>query len=659
MKVLFRHIFISFILLFYSVLLIAQNGSPALFDKANKLFRNKAYTDAIPQYVNYLQKDSSNSEALINLATCYRLTNDMIQAEGLYKKIVVLNNCPPINYLYLGEALMANGEYDKAKLWLEKYNKNAEADQRGKEHMETIKKLDEYFINSNHFRIKKTNINSPLDEFYPVIYNNGIIFISSRKKISFLKYRNAWTGGNFLSIYYAKNKDSISFTKPKLFAPKLQNKYNNGPLTFNKDFTTLYFNSNNDDNQSKEGSINLGIYESHILPDGKHWDEHVIPFRWNSSTYNCIHPYLSPDGISLFFASDMKLGYGGMDLYVCKSDGNTWGEPENLGPEINTKGNEVFPFLNDKGVLYFTSNGHNGLGGLDLFTSYPIGAHFTEPQNMGSPINSSSDDFGIAFSSTNTGYFSSNREKKGTDDDIYWFTFNTPKKSKIKIKITDSISSSSIVNPVLTIKSIPSQENITPITEKNGFYFADLEIGNNYIIDIKAENYNQKFVSKNITTNTLEIKVVLSRKAEKKAGEYNLKELTDGRPVRIDNMHFEASAWDIPPDANKALNKVVKLMMDNPTLVIELSSHTDCRGDAAANFDLSNKRALSLKEYVVSQGVDSKRVFSTGYGATIPVNKCDCETAAVLPCTEKQYQENNRAEFKVIGYFRNGIISDK
>lgn len=725
------------------------------FINANKLYNNKAYSEAIPKYLHSLQKSSLNTEALAKLADCYRLTNNALLAEEYYKKALNLTGSQPINRLYLAEALMQQKKYEEAKKWLEEYNSIATDDNRAADHLQTIKKLNSYYADSAYVKISKININSNQADFSPVVYNNGIIFTSSRKKFSLIQRHHAWTGQNFLSLYYAERKGNEydQFSKPVIFGPEIKTYYNNGPLTISKDLSTIYFSRNNPKGKSSDGITKLEIYETHTsTPGSKHCDKEVIPFRWNSNTYNTTHPCLSADGNTLFFASDMKIGYGGMDIYICKREDNSWSAPENLGPKINTVGNEVFPYLAENGTLYFSSDGLGGLGGLDIFESKPVNGAYISAQNIGAPINSSWDDFGMVVIGKN-GYFSSNRINKGTDDDIFYFINNKPEKPQFYLKPVDSLTNTPIlatikISDAITKTSIPSS------IDENGIAVANLIVGQDYVFELTAMGYNKKVYVPNISGKSVNITIPMSRIAVLKStttnsdsssnientvcligtaysvneknktplsssniividkntrqkvtetttdtqGNYRICNIPSGKkfilktalynylssdtelntlnasaevPIfqnysfnkiivgqadKVDNIKFDNGKWDIRPETATALDKITNMMLDNPKIVIELSVHTDCRGSAQSNFELSDNRARSLKEYLVNKSIESKRVTYTGYGETILLNKCECEGTVEVPCTEQEHQQNNRTELKVIGFLRNGII---
>lgn len=654
MKIAKRHILSILLLIYSGIICYSQSVSPLLLDQANKLYNNQAYYEAIEKYLGYVKKDnyafhpcSYSAEAMIKLADCYRLINDTQNTELWYKKIVDLPEAKPIHRLYLAEALMQNNKYSEAKYWLEECAKDEGNDPRALKHLEVIRNPERYSQYLPYYKISKINISSSIGDFCPVFYENGIVFTSARRKMSLVNRTQAWTGKGFYSLYFAERKDSVTFSKPTLFAPELKSKYNDGPSSISKSYQTIFITRNSGDQNTDNNAMKLKIYESHKSSDGKRWDERLIPFPLNSNRYNCAHPCISPDGSKLYFASDIEGGVGGMDIYICKRDGSTWGEPKNLGPEINTKGNELYPYIADDGTLYFASNGLDGLGGLDIYFCTPMGASFSRPHNLGSPINSMRDDFGIILEKNGqSGYFSSNRD--GSNDNIFQFYNNKPKPVLLTIRIADSLSSDYLTTASIKIQDRKTGSEISLSVERNR-YIALLQPSQIYTIEAKADNYGLKKITYGSTTVNESIDIQL-----RKINEFANIEI--GVPVKLGEVHFATAQYDISPSTERALEKVVKFLTTNSSYVIEFGSHTDCRGSARTNFDLSDKRVRQIAEYVIGKGIDPKRITSIGYGESIPLNNCDCEGKMSNPCSDDEYRVNERIELKVIGYLRNGVI---
>jgi len=391
-------------------------------NKANKLYDDLSFAAAVPEYEKALKSDPDNPEALYRIAHCYRLINDSREAEKWYSKVVQLKDAKPSHLLFYTQALMSNGNYPEAETWIRKYTQVAGSDEKSARILESLHQLNALVEDSANYLIEKLSINSPNSDCSPVIYKDGIVFASSRKKIEMFQATHEWTGLPFYSLYYAKGEES-KFEKPDEFAPNINTKFNNGTVCFNSNYDELYVTRNNIEDgkihRSDSGIIKLKIY--HYKKSGSKWVEDS-PFPYNSDNYNCAHPYLSMDGSKMFFASDMPGGYGGLDLYVCMKAGDNWGKPINLGPAVNTFSNDGFPFVDVRDGLFFASDGRGGLGGYDIFYSPISNGGYFGSLNLGFPINSSGDDLGwVQNEDGSSGYFSSNRESKNENDDIYLF----------------------------------------------------------------------------------------------------------------------------------------------------------------------------------------------------------------------------------------------
>lgn len=383
--------------------------------KANKLYSSQAYAQAIPYYEKAYKTDSSDKFVLSNLGDCYRLTNNTPGQLKCYGGLVKYGKAEPIHRLYYGQALMESGNNAEAKTYLEQYT----ADARGKELASSLEKTKQYTKNSDAYKVDLASFNSPENDFCAVNFNGTVVFASSRNKTKWINVKHGWTGDSYLNLYTTEKSGGIDL-KPTVFMGDLDSKYNDGPVCFSKDFNTIYFTRNNYNKKaiSKEGTYKLKIFEGTMNANGF---ERVTELPFNNNDYNCAHPSLSADGTTLYFASDMPGGKGGMDIYrVTKNSDGSWGKPENLGDKVNTPGTEVFPFIASNGLLYFSSNGHDGLGGLDIYETKIKDGAASRIYNMGEPVNSKDDDFGIYLGDDNkNGYLSSNRKKGGMDDDIY------------------------------------------------------------------------------------------------------------------------------------------------------------------------------------------------------------------------------------------------
>ena len=412
----------SLLCLLFCLAMFPTFAQKNLTNKGNTYFKQMAYPQAIPYYIKALKKDSAFQDAVFHLADCYRLTNNHEMAEKWYAKAVQMPLATGLHKFYYGQALMNNGKYAEARKWMEDFVLDNKTDGRGQAFIHAIDLYESFFTDSNSYAVTKLNINSPNADFGAAIFQEGIVFSSSRKRTEMIQRTHAWTNEPFLKLYYARGKED-QFREPETFAENLSTKFNDGPVCFSKKGDEIYITRNNIEgnkvHRSSDKTVMLKIFKA--KSSGTSWSS-VTPFQYNSDNYSCAHPALSADGTKLYFASNMPGGKGGMDLYVCTKSGDGWGKPENLGDTVNTRGNEMFPVIMDDGTLYFSSDGHPGIGGLDIYYTRDIGGKYVLPVNVGYPLNTSEDDFNMVYDVKNKiGYLSSNRANRGFDDDIYTF----------------------------------------------------------------------------------------------------------------------------------------------------------------------------------------------------------------------------------------------
>lgn len=451
--------FFSIVLLFFGSSLYGQS---ILLRQANDAMRELDYMTAIVLYQQVLEKEE-NPEATINIAECYRKINDKENAEAWYARVVQLPNAKPIHRLYYGMMLQANGKCDVAKAWLNQYVKDAPDDARG-QYQARACEIEEELLNKNKgvYVISPMPFNSNLDDFSPVVWGNQVIFASDRTQTGPVKRTSMWTGNPFAELYAVpfKSKGTIpgdfSFGVPEKFSKNINTKFHEAAASISHDGHTIYFTRNNfsegSTGKSDEGLVKLKIYAAQSDGQGGWLPETGLPF--NSDEYSVAHPCLSPDGQRLYFASNMPGGYGGMDLYASELENGRWSLPANLGPLVNTEGNEIFPYTDQGNRLYFASNGHIGLGGLDIYyTTQSAKAldSWNMPVNLGYPINSNADDFGISFGGDlSWGFFSSDRDGGIGRDDVYGFQKSA---SPVEIVITDANTKLPIIGAKITNKT--------------------------------------------------------------------------------------------------------------------------------------------------------------------------------------------------------------
>lgn len=408
----------SFILFSIICLFACKSFSQtATINSANKLYFQKLYVQAIPKYESVLKKDSSNADVLINLGDCYRLTNNNKGQLTCYGKLVKSGKAEDIHKLYYGQALMEAGKYDDAKIYVDGFK----ADPRGEELFKGLNNLQKFSKNADAYNLAPFQYNTEYDDFAAMTFlNDKIVFTSTRTKSTWITRRHGWTGNNYCHMYLTEKDNFGEYDTPAMFIAEYATKFNDGPFSSSKDGQTIFFTRNGTVKKEKsiDGSQKLKIFQATILNDDL---QSLMPMKFNSNEYNCAHPAISADGNTLYFSSDMGGGQGGMDIWYCKKDpSGAWGSPMNMGDKVNTKGTEIFPSITEDNFLYFASNGHEGLGGLDIYETKIKDDKAGRVYNMGKPVNSEHDDFAYNLNADGKkGFISSNRRTGGMNDDIY------------------------------------------------------------------------------------------------------------------------------------------------------------------------------------------------------------------------------------------------
>ena len=400
-----------------------QLGSIGGFSKAEKLYKDLAYHEAIPLFEAYLKKHDS-TRAMAHLGDCYRLTSKYDKAEYWYSKAVEKGGVEPKYKLFYGQMLQMNGKYDEAAKWYAQYIQEVPEDRRSTNEMKACSDYGQFLLSRDRYTVKNLSFNSPGYDFASVGFDNGLIYSSSRDSAKAISREHTWTGTQFFDMWFVKG-EKTNFGKPQRMKGDAVTIYHEGVATFTPDNKKVMYTRNNYfDGKAKSSTdkvIKLKIFESEV--EGNKW-KNDKNFPYNNNEYSVGHPALTPDGNTLYFVSDMPGGYGATDIYVSKKEGDNWSIPKNLGPDINTEGREMFPYVDAEGELYFATDGHGGLGGLDNFRVKQNSktGKWGKLRNIGSPINSSYDDFAMHFGKDKSyGYFTSDRPDGKGLDDIYSF----------------------------------------------------------------------------------------------------------------------------------------------------------------------------------------------------------------------------------------------
>lgn len=631
-------------LLFSFVSVLAQTN----LKKADALFRNYSYVDAAKAYEECLENIKKPSvQTLKNAADSYYFTSDNRNALKWYQKVYELqgDNLPDIYYLRYIQSMKGVMDYDNAdKITKEYLNKKGDQKEIDK-YVYQKKLLDSLSKNKSLYTVQNIAINTNKSDFGTAFYKDKVVFTSARDTTNFDKKLYNWNKQPFLSLFVAERSavDGNLFNET-IFIPNVMTKYHEATVTFSPDWKTMYYTTNilkNNKLVVDESRINNFQIIKGTVEDNKLVKSEKVFF--DSDKYSVGHPNLSDDGRLLFFASDMPGGYGETDLYVVRIavDG-TMSSPQNLGPTINTIGNDVFPFYRN-GILYFSSDGHYGLGDLDIYESKLLdGLNFSVPRNLGAPINSNKDDFSfIIDSKDNYGYISSNRAQGKGDDDIYYFTKGKPICNQlISGKAINLKTKTGISDTFILVYDVYDTVITETKTDVDGNYTLEVPCSKRVKITANKPNYSgdEKYVETTKENNATikEVNFYLNNYDDLVVKKEGIEK------VDINPIFFDYNKFDINPQAATELDKVVFVMQKFPKIKIKIESHTDSRGKDAYNLKLSDERAKATEDYILSKGIDASRIVSAiGYGETRLVNKC----SNGVKCTEEEHFANRRSDF--------------
>lgn len=630
-----------------------------LVKRADEYFNKMWYAEAAKLYEQALTQDKDNYsfEVLQKAGDAHYFNTNMEKAHKWYT--ILYDNyekeMSADNIFKYAHALKGTGNYSRSKRLIRLYNRKLKNETTGSpelasefQHNEAV--LDNILNTPKKFDVNNLNINSEYSEFSPMFHNEDeLVFASAMDSSFFHTRRYKWNNQPYLELYTAKlNEDSSELKNALKFSKKINTKYHEASVTFSPDNETIYFTRNNYGKKlkrDKKGINHLKIYRSQKI-DGEWTEAYEVPF--NSDEYSTGHPALSKDGKQLYFVSDMPGSIGETDIFVVDVyDDGSFSTPRNLGPEINTEQKEMFPFINDK-KLYFSSNGHVGLGGLDVYeVAFGEEDGFLEVRNLGVPINSNKDDFSyIVNEETQKGFFASNRDGGKGDDDIYSF------KNLIVEEIPENLNAiAGVVTELVTGDVMPKalvelldENNIKlkeiETLEDGSFIFEDLDSNTKYTLrTVKGTFFEDTRETATKENEVVNIDVSLRKLNDMIAVENGI------RKLKTEMIHFNFDKSYIRKDAGEELDKLVSVMQEYPDMVIKIESHTDSRGSAVYNKYLSDKRAKSTRDYIISKGIDSSRIESaTGYGEERLLNECNGR----IPCAEEKHYLNRRSEFVIV-----------
>ncbi|SDS94931.1 OmpA family protein [Winogradskyella sediminis] len=627
------------------VIVLSSAFSFAQTKLADKFFENYGYVKAIELYEKAVEKGTNSAHVLTRLGDAYYNNSDSEKAALWYGKALVAHKNIEAEYIYKYiQSLRSIGNYQEADVWFKKLSEAQNGDSRLKGYNPDEVDIFDKLTSKNDdliVQIENLPFNTENSDFGSYIFNNTLYFASSSASDS--KVYN-WNKEPFLDIFQlevtTEDDNSQSYGSPsEINADGLNTDYHEASVAITNDGKTMYFTRDNTTKRNrlkydKEGTTHLKIYKATL--EGDQWSN-VEELPFNDDLFSTGHPALSPDNKTLYFVSDRDGGLGQTDIYsVSINDDGSYGEPANLGDEINTEGREMFPFISNDNTFYFSSDGHLNLGLLDIFESNILKEEATKaPVNIGAPFNSGYDDFAYFIDSdTQKGYFSSNRPGGKGSDDIYSYTVTECHQQITGIakeKRTDIILSG------VTVKLIDDTGKILEevTTAEDGSYLFDVECGKTYtVLGSKTDYVDDKgsvtTSNENEKVNTLDL---------------TLRPLITEDQIVINPIFFDFDKSDIRTDAQYELENIVDVLRKHPEMIIKIESHTDSRGRDKYNLKLSDRRAKSTRDYLLSRDISPDRIESAiGYGETQLLNDCGNNSN----CSEEEHQLNRRSYFYII-----------
>lgn len=635
-------------------------GQADKLKEADKKFERYAFIDAQKIYLEVAEAGYKSVNLFKKLGDSFYFNSDFENAEKWYSELFKLEQDLPKEYFYrYGQSLRALEKYELGDEYLVKYDEMTDTEDSRVKRLRSEKNYLELIeLQSGRFKVDPPlSFNSDLSDFAPTFYgSNYLVFASNREKPNAVQRIHEWNNQPYLDLYELKLDDSLKVDGEPKEMPKIINSpFHEASAVFTRDRTTMYFTRNNmkgkKPGKSEDGTNHLKIYRSKRNSKGEWGEPEDLPF--NSDEFNVAHPALSPDEKQLYFSSDMPGTMGMSDIFVVDiNDDGSFSEPRNLGPEINTEGNESFPFVSKDGLLFFSSNGHVGLGGFDVFVSViKRDGSYGEAFNLGRPINSPKDDFSFIINSDlQIGFFASNRNIEKGQDDIYRFVQNED-------LITDCNQYlEGIISEIDSGKGVPDvlvellDENLksleTTLTNEKGAYSFKVECDERYIVRVSKDGF-LTFEELIRTGNQYEqgIQQDLSLTSGDDLGITRAGQGDDLRNIlQLDPIYFDLDKADIRKDAEVELQKVAAVLKSYPTMRIDIRSHTDSRAGDAYNMILSERRAQATVDYIVNQGINKTRVTGKGYGETQLINHCSNN----VDCSEEEHALNRRSEFIII-----------
>ena len=618
-----RKLYVTLSFVMVSGMLSAQNQYTKT---ADKLFDRYEYVDAAKEYLKLAEGSKADSYVYKQLAESYYNVFNTKEAVKWYAKLVEQKQEAETYYKY-AQMLKAEENFKEADKQMQQFAQLAPNDQRAKAFVNKPNYLPELQGQSKLFNIVKSEVNSDKADFGAVLTNDNNVYFASARNTS--RKTSGWNEEPYLDIYKATYNANGTISDA-VAVENLNTKWHDGPVSISSDGTTMYYGSEsfNEKEFTKDKAKNAKFGKIYLYKATKEGDKWVNskPLPFNNKAYSVRNPSISKDGKTLYFSSDMPGGFGGEDIWKVSVNGDEYGTPENLGAKVNTEANESFPFITEDNILFFSSNGKTGFGGLDVFKMDLNKG--SEAMNVGEPVNTSKDDFSFTFNTTKkVGFFSSNRD--GVDN-IYKADPVCNVQALVRVK--DAKTGKVIEGATVLLVDEKQKTVSNQTTAANGETATGVSCYTAYSAQVSKQGYESGVFD------------VAKAENEQITVEALLKPITPiitEREVILEPIYFEFNRSNITAEGAAELNKLVAVMNEYPNMVIFAKSHTDNRGSDKFNMNLSDRRAKSTVQYLISKGISKDRISGQGFGESEPKVVCK-------PCSEEQHAQNRRSEFLIV-----------
>jgi outer membrane protein OmpA-like peptidoglycan-associated protein/tetratricopeptide (TPR) repeat protein len=618
-----KNLYIALSFMAISSSIIAQNKDTKT---ADKLFNRYEYVSAAKEYQKLVDNGKADGYVYKQLADTYYNMFNTAEASTWYAKATESNQDAETYFRY-AQMLKANGKYEAANKQMNKFATMAPNDLRAKSFKENPNYVPKILGNDLSYTVTSLPVSSDKSDFGAVLYDNTLYFTSARNGA---RKNYGWNNEPFLDIYSATMGDSGALSEATTIS-SLNSKFHDGPVTISTDGNTMFFSSDSFREKlfekDKVNKLKLGKNNLYVAAkSGDAWGN-IKPLPFNSKEYSLSNPSLSRDGKTLYFSSNMPGSLGGVDIWKVSVTGDTYGTPENLGKKVNTEGNESFPFIaDDNSTLYFASSGKQGLGGYDV---YMIDlAKGTDAVNMGKPVNTEKDDFGFTFNKAkNIGFLSSNRN--GNDD-----IFSATPICAVNLLTTVTNAKTGAILADAKVAIVDDKKNIiaTEMSDSKGEVKFKIECDKSYSIQASKDGFEG---------NVFSVAKSKGPTAKVDAALQPIDVIVTPTEIILNPIFFEFDKSNITQEGAFELDKLVQVMKNNDKLVIFAKSHTDRRGSDSYNLTLSERRAQSTVQYIISKGIPAEKISGKGFGETEPKVVCD-------KCTEEEHSQNRRSEFLIV-----------